>query len=673
MRPFRILIVDDDLDRSLGIDANLSQTIAAANPDQAHWILRELIFETPRINDVPLVIYLARDLYFNEDSVTEVTDTGEPWDVNYLWSMDGLDVLVLDFGDVYLADEWNLEKGDPYVAGATDSQINELNTIYHGAAFYLKNRDRLAHCQAIMFFTQYDGPASPEVINKFIKEPFCDDDVIPQTLMFNPSSSVEISRLTDKLKAFYIAYAEGYTQLENLAAIDFAATHDESVLIVGETGTGKEYIARQIHRRWRQEKNDGGIPEEPVVVNCAALTEDLARDELFGHVRGAFTGADDHKIGAVLTACGCSSFRVNMARIRQGIDNVTDFERGFVAANDGRVRVVDDTIKFTSKEPSGTLFLDEFGDLTPSVQTLLLRYLQSTDVQPFGYPRVISGANVRIIAATSDPRVAKFVGVQLYGGWRSRAEMERPLREDLIFRVKGQVVRAERITADNVEKALRHFVSQFADQRGKVVKWDDSAYEYLIPELQKQLKAIDKAVKEGREGAGELPAFGHRRELVRIVKLANAYVSNAAGRGLRRGVDAVTREVVERVWKPSVVLSFETSSPADKAPALPEVVLKDEGNVEGEHLLDLIESFFESRSPTLPSGWRAKRARERGFEFYELLKQMAASSQYAERNELRDMITKTINKNRGKGTLLYEYVFGAKGGTVAQWFSRSKS
>jgi hypothetical protein len=252
--------------------------------------------------------------------------------------------------------------------------------------------------------------------------------------------------------------------------------------------------------------------------------------------------------------------------------------------------------------------------------------------------------------------------------------MERPLREDLVFRVKGQVVRAERITVKNVEKALRHFVSQFAKQKDRVIKWDDSAYKYLVPELQEQLEAIDKAVKEGRANKGELPAFGHRRELVRIVKLANAYVAKATSRGLRHGEDVVTAKVIERVWKPSVVLSYEASPSVNTAGTHPpEASPVVESSVEGEELLDLIETFFEGRTPTLPPGWRQKRAKDRGYEFYELLKQMAASNQYAERNEIRGIITKIINKNKGKGTLLYEHVFGAKGGTVAQWFSRSKS
>jgi hypothetical protein len=749
MRSFRILIVDDEIDRSLrrgGLEA-----IKSARTNEALWILKELIFETPTIKDVPLVIYLARDLYFNEQSVIEVTQTGESWDVNFLWSEDGLDALVLDFGDVDLDDEWKLRKGDPNISGATEEQITELNTRYHGAAFYLKNRERLAHCQAIMFFTQYGGALSPEVIHQFIKRPFVDYETIPQTLMYSPDKA-GISLLTDKLKSLYIAFAEGYTQLQNLAAIDFAATHDEPVLIVGETGTGKEYIARQIHRRWRQGKKNTDIPKEPTIINCAALLEELARAELFGHVRGSYTGADDHRIGAVLSACGCNGFRSNrkgfnhgelrkqtqtfellvraveeynaatsqdeqfkrlrhilellnheivgseyeksafkylsviyskLKQIVEGGDYVSEFESSLVGANPGRLRASESGVEFINKKPSGTLFLDEFGDLPPAVQTLLLRYLQSKQIQPLGYPRVIEGANVRIIAATSDPRVAKFVGVQLYGGWRSKAEMERPIREDLIFRVKGQVVRAERITKSNVEKALRHFVIQ----SGKAKKWSEDAYKYLVPKLKEQLELIEKAVKGGQPGAGELPAFGHRRELDRIVKLANAYVTNPAVRGLRDDEDVVTGKVIERVWKPSVVLSYKASPPSIEPPVgsyiatgtVTEVSAAARSTLVGgdatkdvalEELLNNLEVLFKAKDLPISSDWKTKRPSARAIEFKNLVDELVRRERWDLIRDINEDMGKLLSSERGNTPSKYMAVFANKPNTVKAWLTR---
>ena len=121
-----------------------------------------------------------------------------------------------------------------------------------------------------------------------------------------------------------------------------------TVLILGETGTGKEVVARQIHSR-------GGWRDKPFVeVNCAALTESLLDSELFGHERGAFTGAVDRKLG-----------RFEIA---------------------GR----------------GTLFLDEVGDMSPAMQSKLLRVLEEGTFERVGGTKSLR-AHCRVIAATNKP------------------------------------------------------------------------------------------------------------------------------------------------------------------------------------------------------------------------------------------------------------------------------
>ena len=155
-----------------------------------------------------------------------------------------------------------------------------------------------------------------------------------------------------------------------LGALERAASfaeHSAPVLIMGETGTGKELVARFVHRA------SGRPVEKFVAVNCAALPPSLAESLLFGHKRGAFTGATEDQKGK------------------------------FVQAN------------------GGTLFLDEIGDLPPEVQAKLLRVLEDGIVEPIG-SSAGTRVKVRIIAATNR---------------RLRQEVEeKRFREDLFYRIE---------------------------------------------------------------------------------------------------------------------------------------------------------------------------------------------------------------------------------------------
>ena len=181
--------------------------------------------------------------------------------------------------------------------------------------------------------------------------------------------------------------------------IAYASRCDAKVLITGESGAGKEIVARLIH-------TGSGRRQSPLVtVNCAALTETLLETELFGHVRGSFTGA---------------------YRDRQGV-----FER----AN------------------GGSVFMDEIGETTPRMQGLLLRFLETGELQRVGSEeRVPTRVNVRVIAATN--RVLM------------QAVADKLFREDLYYRLNviHLQVPALRNRREDIPELLRYFLGAFSRQ-----------------------------------------------------------------------------------------------------------------------------------------------------------------------------------------------------------------
>jgi transcriptional regulator with PAS, ATPase and Fis domain len=182
--------------------------------------------------------------------------------------------------------------------------------------------------------------------------------------------------------------------------VDRVADTTCTILITGESGTGKELVARAVHRASPR-------AEAPfVAVNCGAIPEALLESELFGHARGAFTGAHQAKQGRIAMAEG------------------------------------------------GTLFLDEIGELPLALQVKLLRVLQSREYSPVGDNRVLK-ANVRIVAATN---------VNL-----EQAAQAGAFREDLYYRLNviHLTVPALRERQEDVPILVHHFLARAKEKLGR--------------------------------------------------------------------------------------------------------------------------------------------------------------------------------------------------------------
>jgi transcriptional regulator with GAF, ATPase, and Fis domain len=190
---------------------------------------------------------------------------------------------------------------------------------------------------------------------------------------------------------------------EVLARVARVAPTDSTVLITGETGTGKELIARAIHKHSKR----SGKPF--ISVNCAAIPKDLIASELFGHERGAFTGALQRRIGRFEQAEG------------------------------------------------GTIFLDEIGELPAETQVALLRVLQEREFERLGGTQTIR-ANVRVIAATHRDLAA--------------AIENSSFRSDLFYRINVFPVEVPslRQRQDDIQLLVEYFIDRYSSRVGKKIK-----------------------------------------------------------------------------------------------------------------------------------------------------------------------------------------------------------
>lgn len=221
-----------------------------------------------------------------------------------------------------------------------------------------------------------------------------------------------LERIAARKEAIFSRESEVFCQVRQ--RVHLVAPTDMTVLILGENGTGKEHIARKIHLRSKR----AGKPFVPV--DCGSLSAHLAQSAFFGHVKGAFTGADAHKTGYFQEAAG------------------------------------------------GTLFLDEVGNLPGEIQQMLLRAIQERRYRPVGAKEERT-ADIRLIAATNEDLHA--------------AVTEKRFRQDLLYRLQDFTINVPplRECKEDIMPLADFFRQQSNRELGKAVSgFDASARKTLL-------------------------------------------------------------------------------------------------------------------------------------------------------------------------------------------------
>ena len=286
-----------------------------------------------------------------------------------------------------------------------------------------------------------------------------------------------------------------------LELIDTVAPSDSTVLLLGETGTGKELVARAIHDHSRRKDRTF------VKLNCAAIPTGLFESELFGHEKGAFTGAISQKIG--------------------------------------RLELAD----------QGTLFLDEVGDVPPEIQPKLLRALQEREFERLGSTRT-KRVDVRLVAATNRDLESMIAA--------------REFRLDLYYRLNVFPIRIPplRERREDIPMLVSYFVQKFAGQMQKrmetipaaamraLTEWD---WPGNVRELQNFIeraviltrgKSLDAPLAELDKTGINIPvgslSTGGREQIVRIVREALSEMNNGTAKSATKENDERQREQIVR-------------------------------------------------------------------------------------------------------------------------------
>ena len=300
-------------------------------------------------------------------------------------------------------DEWR--QGGPHTHPDDLERIQPLaeQALSTGMPFEAEQRVRRSDGSYRWFLARYNSVRDEDgqIIRSYIACTDIDDRKRAEERL--REENVALREEIDKASMFEEIVGSSPALTAVLSRVSKVASSDSTVLITGETGTGKELLARAIHRRSQR------TSRAFVAVNCAAIPRDLIASELFGHERGAFTGATQRRLGRFELADG------------------------------------------------GTIFLDEIGELTPEMQIALLRVLQEREFERVGGQEQIH-VDVRVIAATNRDLKAAIV--------------EGSFREDLFYRLNVFPVEmpALRERQDDIHVLVEYFIGRYARKAGKTFR-----------------------------------------------------------------------------------------------------------------------------------------------------------------------------------------------------------
>ena len=299
---------------------------------------------------------------------------------------------------------------DQISSGDFDLVISDIKMPGMGGLTLLDKIKGIDSTLPVIMITAYASPENAVIAMKsgafdYITKPFKVDEIIK--IIKSAISSSGTPAVSDEIKAdtelFEGIIGNSPEMLKIYNLITRIAPTPASVLIYGDSGTGKELVAQAIH-------NQSKVHEKPFVpITCSAIPESLLESELFGHVKGAFTGAISNKIGLFELADG------------------------------------------------GSVFLDEIGELTPLIQTKLLRVLQERELKRVGGTDTIK-VNVRIIAATNKDLEEEIIANRF--------------REDLFYRLAVVPLRVPplRERKGDVPLLVNHFLKKYSERMGKNVQ-----------------------------------------------------------------------------------------------------------------------------------------------------------------------------------------------------------